>query len=111
MSLPFRDRRQLSEGGELNRLAVRGVVTIGLVAIIGTVVLVAYRAGGGNPNDAVAQVLMALVMIASNVVSGLVGFLARDVKHPSGAVSAENVERMSVETPAVSKDPSVTIKE
>ena len=81
----FQDRRRLSESGELNLVAVRGIIVIGLVAIIGAVVLVAFATG----SDQVMQVMMALVMIASNVVSGLVGYLSREMKMPPIPAPAE----------------------
>jgi hypothetical protein len=100
--LPFQERRAVSESAAINLFVVRGLVVMGVLVILGAIVLLAFGA-------AVPDVLL---MIASNIAAGLVGYLSRELRPGSTGVATGHVETVNVEAaPAPTEDPPVTDKE
>jgi hypothetical protein len=84
------DRRQLDANAAINLCIVRGIVSVALIQTVGNLLLV----GMGLP------VTEGALTIITAITSGLIGYLARDPKHPPGAnVTTERVENMNVEAP------------
>jgi hypothetical protein len=83
------ERRAHSPNDVANLTIVKGMVVLAHILVMG-ILAAEYNA---------LKVSESLVILTSSIVSGLIGYMARDVKPAHGAGPISNVEHMQVDAP------------